>query len=139
MREIKFRVQLPQINKMMYNGDIYTDKFKEFETLSNYDYPFEGDEFYPWHSVYNWIGLEMNLEYMIPLQYTGLKDKNGTEIYEGDIIKTKDFYECEELVFKGKIEVVKSLDNYINRCSFIDTSGEVIGNVYENPELLEEI
>lgn len=70
-------------------------------------------------------------------EYTGLKDKNGVEIYEGDIIQTKDFYECGELVFKGEMEVVKDLNYYINGCVFIDTSGEVVGNVYENPELLE--
>lgn len=71
------------------------------------------------------------------LEYTGIKDNKGKEIYEGDIIQTKDFYECGELVFKGEMEVVKDLNYYINGCVFIDTSGEVVGNVYENPELLE--
>lgn len=71
-------------------------------------------------------------------QYTGLKDKNGKEIYEGDIVKTNDFYECGELVFKGKTEVIENILDYINTVKSIDTTGEVIGNIYENPELLKK-
>ena len=127
MREIKFRAWNKEKNIMVYDNEDGSAYYWDGMYASDVD------------GVNTILNSQTTLETYDLMQYTGLKDKNGSEIYEGDIIKTKDFYECGELVFKGKIEVVKSLDNYINRCSFIDTSGEVIGNVYENPELLEEI
>ena len=63
------------------------------------------------------------------MQYTGLNDKNGKEIYEGDL------YQIEGL---GLIEVkwLDGDDGYY--CWNIGRNdGEVIGNIYENPELLE--
>ena len=69
------------------------------------------------------------------MQYTGLKDKNGVDIYEGDIVKGN--------YLKG-IGVVEWNDKF---CKFdishkinITPSDEfeVIGNIYENPELLKE-
>lgn len=62
------------------------------------------------------------------MQYTGLKDKNGKEIYEGDIIEY--FDEQIELVEWSKSDFWSGLGTF--RIS------KVIGNIYENPELLEK-
>lgn len=103
------------------------------------------------------------LEFEI-MQYTGLKDKNGKEIYERDIIKNNR-YEClSEVIWKQteacKAGIVKGvfgedndLDGFISEIGGFKFSGigkykdktkahyigefEIIGNIYENPELIK--
>jgi len=89
------------------------------------------------------------------MQYTGLKDKNGREIYEKDIVKfkllTRDgekrgigIVEWNDIERAWVVKVVKSdsgmpiLKYYL--LGFIkDEQLRVIGNIYENPELLKEV
>ena len=81
----------------------------------------------------------------ILMQYTGLKDKNDKEIYEGDIVKFNAIAPMSDIpdAFIGTVEFIE--------CAFYVTYGkqgfylfdechqwEIIGNIYENPELLEE-
>lgn len=77
------------------------------------------------------------------MQSTGLKDKNGTEIYEGDIVQHS---EKPNPCFSYLFKVIQArtgewrLDNF--RCGTVlafsnQDELEVLGNIYENPELLE--
>lgn len=99
-----------------------------------------------------------NIDNFIIMQYTGLKDKNGREIYEGDIVHLWNKYSDDgikhdwgkwEVYFCGDRWRLKNGDieydngDYYhgyevnwgdNNTSFI----EVVGNIFENPEILKE-
>ena len=90
------------------------------------------------------------------MQSTGMLDRNGKEIFEGDILRYPDAYDCssengydwEEALSVGEIEwdsnqaqfTVSNRQSVDLECFFEDISEvEVIGNIYENPELLQSI
>lgn len=77
------------------------------------------------------------------MQFTGLKDKNGVEVYDGDVIRSESgiFTEPVTLIVHTHDEdwpgtvMATSEDNH---CPLWDaTPCEVIGNIYENPEILK--
>lgn len=85
---------------------------------------------------------------LILMQSTGLYDKNGKEIFEGDIVQFEDYYIESDLPYinMGIVEWSQGQFTITNRASvemedlldgeFLDLT--IIGNIYENPELLEE-
>ena len=115
MREIKFRA----FDKTL---------FKMFEPRTLRDIAKES----PNNGV-NWYQFEM-------MQFTGLTDKNGKDIYEGDIVEQEknclfdDGKYILTVCFNGKDQFVSG------NCSLYQAvqsfGAEVIGNIYENPELL---
>ena len=81
-----------------------------------------------------------DIEDMILMQYTGLKDKNRKEIYEGDIVKSY-YYIPNEDGTEGERYIIKTIKYDEVRCKYnIDMfeNLEIIGNKWDNPELLEE-
>ena len=77
-----------------------------------------------------------HLEHYILMQYTGLLDTNGVEVYEGDIVSGYIFGICEVRYYKNAF-VLWSVDEDFSR-SYACESIEVIGNICENPELIKE-
>lgn len=154
MREIKFRAWNKENEKMIYSNETYPRsiyKF-EFDIVSNFNFKLTKmvDRF----NVKDDDGEDYYIECYEPIdadimQYTGLKDKNGKEIYEGDIIQ-----DCEgnvmkviwfdngfmlEFRFKRKFEGEFYIDKTNLKLSQTDDRRwgmQVIGNIYENPELL---
>ena len=119
MREIKFRAWDVLNNKMLNWGDIFHLPAWEIFPGTPEQRPF-------------------NI-----MQYTGLQDRNGREIYEGDIIE---FLENEsgetwtaKIVFENLAFKALDVEDGGYEYDFDDlTEIEVIGNIYENPEILKD-
>lgn len=131
MRKIKFRAWDNDFNKMFNVVEIsYEDK-----TTLAWREPYNGERV-------NWSksGLEVGAECDL-MQYTGLNDKNDKEIYEGDIVQ----FTVNKFGGNGVEKTIKNGLVYFNHEGILSVDGwilarvksrEIIGNKYENPELL---
>ena len=148
MREIKFRGKNLNTKEWVY-GDLL--QWNDGETAIGVHGQFIDDGY---HFNENYDKTPYVDETTVG-QYTGLKDKNGKEIYEGDLIKAPSgrIYAVIFSTWKHeeKREFLKVIDLYehtgwcisldgVNPCELLDfevCQGSVIGNVYDNPELLK--
>ena len=147
-REIKFRGWDKYDKKMIYDL-CQIDSFWHYYSYSNNTGLHFGK------TGPDGVGEDFKNKYI--MQYTGLKDKNGKEIYEGDVLKqvkksSREGYERSsydknnfEVVFKyGSFWLQRPYDDsvYIRDFPNIDEfvgfeCFEIVGNIYENPELLD--
>ena len=129
MREIKFRVWNKENKKMFYSSDISKDIRENLLLITLQGEIVRVKEFYYTTTLKNFF----------LMQYTGLKDKKGNDIYEGDIviidIPNIDKFRAEIIFKNGAFWIdslmPKLLGDYIKNV-------RVIGNIYENPGLLED-
>lgn len=144
----KFRIWHVPLEQMHYNDFIVTATGYMAKIYQQDDYMMK----------FNQEDLEFDKQCIL-MQCTGLKDKNGKLIYEGDIVKYAEF-DWTDFSFKGwETEIAQVIwgntyDNYYpafdlkdtdfdgtNAFSYLLNGGwtiEVIGNIYQNPELLED-
>lgn len=139
--KFKFKAWHVKENRLYYGGLL-----REYQTLVFWDQPLdENDE--PRSGSLHTGFYDPDL---IKLQCTGLRDKNGKLIFEGDIIRNirkRDDFDENEVIWDGEtacFALDEGISPYDNKRSMMDfncifESLEVIGNKFENPEFLSLI
>lgn len=120
MREIKFRAFNKSL-KIMHEVSSINFTYKEIIVDTFDDY---------------W---ELDFKDVELMQYAGLRDKNGKEIYEGDIVEyvKNGLYNKGYVVFDYGAFMIKDDSNVLKRIDHLKNA-VVVGNIYENKELLDE-
>lgn len=108
-REIKFRIWNDYDKKIIHWNELLEKNLANIFTIPSYD---------------KWL-----------MQYTGLHDKDGKEIYEGDIVKYENM--TGKIMFFNGSFILSDLEETEEwELGVINEEVEIIGNIYDNPELL---
>lgn len=129
-REIKFRAWWKILNEIQYFDTIAFLELKDDVLIYQNQPDIEPH------------GIDEVSDGIVLMQYTGLKDKNGVEIYEGDVISVMDTFQAE-IIYEAPSFKLRWIDEYqVKRNADNKTIAwnahiiyEVIGNIYGNPEL----
>lgn len=119
MREIKFRAWEPDHKTMVYFDNVKA----------------ANDIYQANHLLILMAGKHEKGDCL--MQYTGLKDKNGVEIYEGDVVKAHGEHPAQIGYLRGSFTIKHSYGNGLSISEVATDRYQVIGNICENPELLE--
>lgn len=135
MRTIKFRAKATHTNKWLY-GDLINIRGK-YHLLEKDDMREDGHHITQDSDIPTWVD-ETTIG-----QFTGVLDKNGKEIYEGDIVKvrvTNDRFKKNPRFRNGVVAFCEYDGGWAVGCyyRFLPKRMEVIGNIHDNPELKEE-
>ena len=158
MRELKFRAWVNKQNKMVYDNDYWTNDFTVSATpkscnpvkITNFGIVYcpAIDRSEPYLTMYsgnkqrdfycNWEFDRTHTDVVL-MQFTGLHDKNGKEVYENDVVR---------IAFNNQSTEIGGIvwSSELHRFMFVGEDGkwgfdnktivEVIGNIHESPELL---
>lgn len=136
-RELKFRIWDSEGDQMLYTEDVFasewglchrsnikTDTHVDDFILSDVHYESEGDE-----------KIKSLKKRFIIQQFTNCKDAGGKDIYEGDIanINGKNY----QIIWRGAGFYCEGSDYPLDACWFVGGNPHVVGNIFENPELIK--
>lgn len=126
MREIKFRAKRQDRDEWVYGDLTHVQKICKVEDVER-----TGKRSMPAVRVGNYDVDEQTIG-----QYTGLKDKNGREIYEGDVLRLDNYTIKVEWLNGGFCDCHSNINIPLRYFSL--NHYEVIGNIHDNPELLTD-
>lgn len=142
MREILFKAKRLD-NGEWVEGDLIQNIFGGMKRMWISSESYDKERLRSVHKyITEWRGIEIDPDTIC--QYTGLTDKNGKKIWENDILRRDGYWDIR-IEFENGAFMVRNADKvqYINRvtCTPISTFNikayEVIGNIFDNADLLE--
>ena len=144
-REIKFRGQKLNSNEWVYGSLAYFFNNKKNTCImpncyfGTRDFGEQDEQGKPIIEDEMALGGFINVKPETVGQFTGLYDKNGKEIYEGDVIKYTQHHFNTDMT-KEKVKVVKwKYDKWgVYETNAGESDIEIIGNIYQNPELITQ-